>query len=228
MAIKLTWYGHATWMIEIGGQKILLDQFITDNPAASVKTDDVMADAILILHGHFDHVADAAVIANKNDAPVIAIYEIANWFSQNHGVKNTVGMNIGGQTKLDVCTVKMTNAIHSSQLPDGSYGGNPAGFVVSAEGKNIYFACDTALFSDMQLIGNQGIDLAVIPIGDLFTMGIEDSIEAIKLINSKQVLPTHYNTWPPIEQDSAAWAELVKSKTSAQPIVLQPGESHEL
>lgn len=228
MAISLTWLGHATWMIDIGDQKILLDPFITDNPAAPVKTEEVTADAILISHGHFDHVADAAAIANKNDATVVAIYEIASWFSQNHGVKNTIGMNIGGQTKLDSCTVKMTNAIHSSQLPDGSDGGNPAGFVVSAEGKNIYFACDTALFSDMQLIGKQGIDLAVVPIGDLFTMGIQDSIEAIKLINPKQVLPTHFNTWPPIEQDSAAWAELVKSKTSAQPLVLQPGEQHEL
>ena len=228
MAIKLTWYGHSTWMINVGDQNILLDPFFTDNPAAPVNTTDVSADTILISHGHFDHVADAAEIANKNDATIVAIYEIASWFAEKHSVKNTIGMNIGGQTAIGDCNVKMTHAIHSSQLPDGTYGGNPAGFLVTAEGKNIYFACDTALFSDMQLIGRAGIDMAIIPIGDLFTMGVDDSIEAIKLINPKQVLPTHYNTWPPIEQDVEAWAQLVKSKTSAQPVILAPGASHEL
>ena len=137
-------------------------------------------------------------------------------------------MNIGGQVKLDFATVKMVPALHSSQLPDGSNGGVPAGFVVMADEKKIYFACDTALFSDMQLIGKMGIDLAVLPIGDLFTMGVDDSIEAIKLINPKSVLPTHYNTFPPIEQDAAAWSKRVATETSAQPIVLKPGESHEL
>ena len=228
MAIKLTWYGHSTWMIHVGDVRILLDPFIKDNPTCPVKVEDVTADAILISHGHFDHVADAAEIANKNDAPLIAIYEIASWFATNHGVKNTVGMNIGGSTTLPDCTIKMTNAIHSSQLPDGSYGGNPAGFVISAAGKNIYFACDTALFSDMQLIGKAGIDLAIVPIGDLFTMGVDDSIEAVKLIDPKQVLPTHYNTWPPIEQDADDWADKVKANTTAEAVVLKPGDTHEL
>ena len=228
---SLTWYGHATWLITVAGEqphRILLDPFFTDNPAAPVKCEDVDADTVLISHGHFDHVADAASIANKNDATLVAVYEIASWFADKHSVKNTIGMNIGGQTKLDFGSVKMTHAIHSSQLPDGSSGGCPAGFVLTIGDQKIYFACDTALFSDMQLIGKMGIDLAVLPIGDLFTMGVEDSIAAIEMISPKKVLPTHYNTWPPIEQDAQAWAELVRAKTSAQPIVLEPGQTHEI
>lgn len=230
MSVSLTWYGHATWLITTSDpdHRVLLDPFISDNPTAPVKCSDIEVDTILVSHGHFDHVADAAEIANKNDATLIANYEIANWFSEKQSVKNTIGMNIGGQAKTDFGTVKMTHAIHSSQLPDGSYGGNPGGFVVTIAGKKIYFACDTALFSDMQLIGKMGIDVAVLPIGDLFTMGTEDSIEAIKLIAPKQVLPSHYDTWPPIEQDSDSWAKAVSSDTSASPIVLQPGQSHEL
>ena len=229
MPISLTWYGHATWLIaDDSGNKILLDPFISANPSAPVKVDDVEVGTVLISHGHEDHVADAAAVTNKNDATLVASYEIANWFSSNHNVKNTIGMNIGGTAKLDFGSVKMTHAIHSSQLPDGSYGGNPGGFVVSIGGKNIYFACDTALFSDMQLIGKPGIDLAVLPIGDLFTMGVEDSIAAIEFIIPKQVLPSHYNTWPPIEQDADSWAKSVSERTSASPVVLQPGQSHEL
>jgi L-ascorbate metabolism protein UlaG (beta-lactamase superfamily) len=228
MSIKLTWLGHATWLLNVGDQTLLLDPFITDNPACDKSVDDLTVDAILISHGHFDHVADAAAIANKNDATLIAIYEIATWFAENHSVKNTIGMNIGGHTHIGDCAIKMTQAIHSSQLPDGSYGGTAAGFVVAAAGKKIYFACDTALFSDMQLIGKMGIDLAVLPIGDLFTMGVDDSIEAVKLLNPKQVLPTHYNTWPPIEQDANAWSKAVQSSGSAQPIILNPGDHHEL
>lgn len=231
MSISITWYGHATWMLDIQGaqaHKVILDPFLTDNPSAPLKCEDVVVDTVLISHGHFDHVADAAAIANKNDATLVAIYEIATWFTEKHSVKNTIEMNIGGQATLPFGSVKMTPAIHSSQLPDGSSGGCPAGFVVSIADKKIYFACDTALFSDMQLIGRMGIDLAVLPIGDLFTMGVEDSIAAIELIQPKQVLPTHYNTWPPIEQDAEAWANMVDSKTSAKPVVLQPGQSLEL
>ena len=122
MSISLTWYGHATWLITTSQndheKSILLDPFISDNPAAQVKCEDVSVDAILISHGHFDHVADAAEIANKNDATLVAIYEIANWFAEKHSVKNTIGMNIGGQVKLGFATAKMTNAVHSSQLPE--------------------------------------------------------------------------------------------------------------
>ncbi len=223
MATELTWLGHGSWSIQTGGHSILLDPFLNDSPTAPVKADDVPADFILVSHGHFDHVADVAAIANRTGATVVAIYEIARWFSNNHGVKNTLGMNIGGGAELPFGRVKLTHAIHSSQLPDGSYGGNPGGFLLTLADGNVYFACDTALFSDMQLIGRAGIELAVLPIGDLFTMGPDDALAAVKLIQPKRVAPAHYNTWPPIEQDAAAWAERVRAETSAEPVVVQPG-----
>jgi L-ascorbate metabolism protein UlaG (beta-lactamase superfamily) len=132
-------------------------------------------------------------------------------------------MNLGGQIQLPFGTLKMTMAWHSSQLPDGSDGGSPSGFLLKTVDGTIYFACDTALFSDMRQIAGRGVDLAVLPIGDMFTMGPADSIEAIKLINPTRVLPNHYNTWPPIAQDAQAWAEAVRAQTSAEPVVLEPG-----
>jgi len=224
MATELTWLGHGSWAIEIDGHKVLLDPFLNESPTAPVKANEVEADHILVSHGHFDHVADVASIANRTGATVVAIFEVAEWFSKNHGVRNTIGMNLGGGVDLPFGRVKLTLAHHSSQLPDGSNGGNPGGFLVTTADTAIYFACDTALFYDMKLIGEAGIDLAVLPIGDLFTMGPDDSVEAIKLINPKRVAPAHYNTWPPIEQDAAAWAEKVSSETSAEPVVLEPGE----
>ena len=226
MGISITWYGHATWMVDTGQHKILLDPFLNDNPAAPIKAEEVEADTILISHGHFDHVADAAGIAARTEATIIAIYEIAEWFSKNHSLNRVTGMNIGGQVQMPWGTAKMVPALHSSQLPDGSGGGVAAGFVLNVQGKTIYFACDTALFSDMQLIGNLGIDLAVLPIGDLFTMGPDDSVIAAKLIDAEQVLPTHYNTWPPIEQDADAWAKKIESATGSRAVVLEPGKAH--
>lgn len=224
MATELTWLGHGSWAIEIDGHKVLLDPFFNESPTAPVKAEEVEADHILVSHGHFDHVADVASIANRTGATVVAIFEIAEWFSKNHGVQSTIGMNLGGGVDLPFGRVKLTLAHHSSQLPDGSNGGNPGGFLITTSDAAIYFACDTALFHDMKLIGEAGVDLAVLPIGDLFTMGPDDSVEAIKLINPKRVAPAHYNTWPPIEQDAAAWAEKVRGETSAEPVVLEPGE----
>lgn len=224
MATELTWLGHGSWSIDINGHKVLLDPFLNESPTAPVKAKDVEADHILVSHGHFDHVADVASIANRTGATVVATFEIAEWFSNNHGVQNTTGMNLGGGVDLPFGRVKLTLAHHSSQLPDGSNGGNPGGFLVTTADGTIYFACDTALFYDMKLIGEAGVDLAVLPIGDQFTMGPDDSVEAVKLINPKRVAPAHYNTWPPIEQDAAAWAEKVRGETSAEPVVLKPGE----
>jgi L-ascorbate metabolism protein UlaG (beta-lactamase superfamily) len=228
MATQLKWLGHGSWSLKIDDHNVLLDPFLNDSPTSPVKAEDVDADFILVSHGHFDHVADVASIANRTGATVVAIYEIADWFAKNHGVENTIGMNLGGTVNLPFGKAKMTLAHHSSQLPDGSYGGNPGGFLLTLQDGKVYFACDTALFSDMKLISAVGIDLAVLPIGDHFTMGPDDSIEAIKLIQPRRVAPAHYNTWPPIEQDAAKWAERVKQEASAEPIVIEPGGTIDL
>ncbi|MFN3193682.1 MAG: metal-dependent hydrolase [Aureliella sp.] len=225
--MKLTWHGHATWALEIGSHKLIIDPFFNDNPSASCSADDVEADFVLLTHGHFDHVADAASIAKRCQAKLVANYEIATWFNTNHGIEDPIGMNLGGGVDLPFGRVIMTLAWHSSQLPDGSYGGNPGGFIVEAEGKRVYFAGDTALFSDMKLLASKPIDVAVLPIGDLFTMGPDDSIDATKLLSPKLVLPAHYNTWPPIEQNAEQWASRVSAETDAEPRVLKVTESLE-
>ena len=225
---RLTWLSHGGWMIETEEHRILLDPFLTDNPAAKIPVQQLpKVDHILISHGHFDHVADAATIAKQHDATIVAIYEIADWFTKTQNVESTVGMNIGGQIELPFGSVKMTPAFHSSQLPDGSYGGEPAGFLVTIQGTRIYFACDTALFSDMKIYA-ENVDVAVLPIGDVFTMGIDDSVAATKLINAKKVLPAHYDTWPPIAQNANEWAARIQTETTAEPVVLAVGESIDL
>jgi L-ascorbate metabolism protein UlaG (beta-lactamase superfamily) len=225
MGVELTWLGHGSWQIKTAQHSVLLDPFLDDSPVASCKAADVEADFILVSHGHFDHVADVASIAKRTGATVIANFEIAEWFQHQQAVPNTLGMNLGGGVELPFGHVKMTLAWHSSQLPDGSYGGNPGGFLLTISGIRIYFACDTALFEDMRLIGEGGLDAAVLPIGDLFTMGPEDSLRAIHLLQPRYVLPAHYNTWPPIAQDAAAWAARVRGETQAEPIVLHVGQS---
>ena len=225
---KLTWLSHGSWLIETANGRVLLDPFLNDNPAATVKADSLTdISHILITHGHADHVADAAAIAKANDAMLVAIYETANWFAEKHGVESTLGMNLGGATDLAFGNVKMVPALHSNGLPDGTYGGDPAGFVLTIDGKRIYFAGDTALFSDMRLYAH-GVDVAVLPIGDLFTMGVDDSVEATKMIEPGTVLPAHYNTWPPIEQDASVWAAKISEATSASPVILSVGESFEV
>jgi L-ascorbate metabolism protein UlaG (beta-lactamase superfamily) len=224
LTIELTWLGHGTWLIETAGNRIILDPFLDENPSSPIRAGDIQADYLLVSHGHFDHVADAAAIANRTGATVVANYEITAWLQAKHAVQNALGMNLGGGVQLPFGHLKMTLAFHSSMLPDGSNGGNPGGFLLtSGGGKRIYFACDTALFEDMRRIGAVGVDLAVLPIGDLFTMGPDDSIEAVRLIQPRRVAPAHYNTWPLIAQDAQAWAERVRQLTSAEPIIVQPG-----
>lgn len=224
--IKLTWLSHASWLIETASQKILLDPFFADNPTATVSVDD-FADVthVLVSHGHFDHVSDVAAVIAKSGAQLIANWEIAEWFKAKHNFENVIAMNVGGNFQIPDGLVKMVPAVHSSGLPDGSDGGSAAGFVLKFEDHRIYFACDTAYFGDMKWYAG-GVDVAVLPIGDLFTMGIHDSVEAIKLIEPKVVLPTHFGTWPPIAQDATAWSNHVLSETDSKPVVLAVGESY--
>jgi L-ascorbate metabolism protein UlaG (beta-lactamase superfamily) len=223
MSLKFRWHGHATWELSFAGGSILVDPFFSDNPSAKVAASDLNPGWILVTHGHFDHIADCAAIAARTGATVVANYEVATWLGRQ-GVTSSIGMNIGGWVKLPFGRVKMVPAWHSSSLPDGSYGGLAAGFVIEVAGRRVWFAGDTALFSDMNLIGEMGIDVAVVPIGDLFTMGIEDSVEAVLLANPKVALPSHYDTWPPIAQDSLQWSAAVTERTSAKAVVLKPGE----
>lgn len=224
MGIDVTWCGHATFLLNVGDTKVVIDPFLNENPSSDRKSAEVDADVVLLTHGHFDHVADAAEITNRCQAKLVANYEIATWFTSQHDVADAVGMNLGGWVELPFGRAKMTVAHHSSQLPDGSYGGNPGGFLIEAEGKRLYFAGDTALFSDMSLIADGGLDLAVLPIGDLFTMGPADSIAAAKILNAKHVVPCHYGTWPPIEQDVQAWSERISAETESTPHALSVGE----
>ena len=229
MPSEITWLGHSTFSIATGEHTLLLDPFLNDSPVAKVKAEEVEADFILLTHGHFDHVADAVSIAKRTKATVIANFEICEWLKRE-GIaeEKVVPLNTGGGCDQPFGRITMTLAHHSSSLPDGSYGGTAGGFLLELDGKRVYFAGDTSLFLDMKLIGLGGLDLAVLPIGDQFTMGPDDSIEAVKFLGAKQVLPCHYNTWPPIEQDAQAWADKVRDQTAAEPIVLQPGEKSAL
>jgi L-ascorbate metabolism protein UlaG (beta-lactamase superfamily) len=220
----VTWLGHNAWAIESAGTTILVDPFLNDSPTAPVKADAVKADCILLSHGHGDHVGDTVSIAKRTGAAVLCNFEVGEWLKKK-GVAGdrVIGMNPGGGVKQPFGHVKFTVAHHSSSMPDGSYGGVPGGFVLKLPDARIYFACDTALFLDMKLIGADGLDLAVLPIGDLYTMGPDDSIDAIRLLSPKRVAPCHYNTWPPIAQDARGWADRVRSHTAAEPFVLEPG-----
>ena len=203
--MKLTYYGHACFAVAAGGKHLLFDPFIRPNPlAAKIDVEKIEADFILVSHGHGDHVADVVEIAQRTGATVIAPFEVGSWFEKN-GVANVQPMNHGGTATLPFGQVKLTAAVHSSSMPDGSYGGNPCGFVLKTDDGNFYYSGDTALTTEMKLIGERTrLRFAVLPIGDFFTMGIEDAVHAANFVGVTKIVGVHYDTFPPIKLDHAA------------------------
>lgn len=199
---EITYYGHSCFEMILGGKKVLFDPFITPNEkASSIDVSAIKPDFILLSHGHGDHVADVEKIYKQSDSQLISTYEVISWFG-NQGLENGHGMNHGGEYSFEFGNIKMVNAIHSSSMPDGSYGGNPSGFVITANGTTFYYAGDTALHYDMKLIAEEfDIKFALMPIGSNFTMGVKDAVKAAGFVNTNTVIGMHYDTFPPIEID---------------------------
>lgn len=200
--MNITYFGHSCFGVEVNGKHILFDPFISSNEMAkNIDEATVKADYILISHGHFDHIADAVSVAKRTGAKVVCSWEIHEWLNKK-GVSNTHPMNVGGKWKFDFGNVKCVSAVHSSGLPDGTYGGNPMGFIVESDKSNFYYAGDTALTYDMKLIGEyRQIDFAFLPIGDNFTMGVDNAIIASQFINCKKIIGMHYDTFGFIKID---------------------------
>lgn len=217
--LKFNYYGHACFLLDDGKYKILFDPFLTGNPKASIKPDDIKTDYIFVTHAHGDHIGDAYDILSRTGATAVGIPEVTDFVGDE--VK-TINMNLGGTLKLPFGFARMVPAMHSAGVP----GGIACGYVVSIGGKIIYFAGDTCLFGDMKLIGERdAIDYAILPIGGHYTMDSYDAAKAVEFLGAKNAIPVHYDTWQPIEQNPEDFKNLVKS---AQVHIVKPGESIEL
>jgi L-ascorbate metabolism protein UlaG (beta-lactamase superfamily) len=228
MAVKIVYHGHSNVEIHSGAQRIQLDPFYTHNPLADVKAEAVNPTHILLSHAHFDHVEDAEGIAKRTGAVLASNYEITTYY-EARGVKTTRGMNHGGGSAFEFGRATYTVAFHTSSFADGTYGGQPGGWIIETGGKTIYFAGDTALFGDMKLLGELWkIDLALLPIGDTFTMGPAHAIKAAALLRCAAVIPIHYNTFPPIVQDGGKFAADLKKEAGIAGFPLKAGQSIEI
>ena len=217
--MELTFLGHACFLLDDGSCKVLTDPFLTGNGLAAASADQVEADFIFVTHGHGDHTGDAEAIAKRTDATVCCTVDLAEGVFGPAGVKTQVG-NLGGRIPMPFGSAKFFQAIHGSGVP----GCLTCGFIFEMGGRKIYHAGDTALMSDMALLADEEIDVALLPIGDVFTMGPEDALRAVKMIRPKLAVPMHYNTFPPIAQDPEAFAASVRA-AGFQAQVLRPGES---
>lgn len=228
--MRLTYFGHSAFRIDTQGSMLLIDPFIDQNPLAEgiVTSESLNPDYILLTHAHGDHWGDTPKIAKRTNATVVGCFEIGGYLASRHGYDNSVGANTGGSVSFDWGRVTFTHARHSSSFPDGTYGGVACGLLIEAEDRLIYHAGDTEPFVEMGWIsGGRTIDVAMLPIGDCFTMGPESSIKAVELLKPKSVIPIHYNTFPPIRLESdrlKRWENAVRDAGS-EPNVLPPGGS---
>jgi len=224
--VKITYLSHSCFHIKGEKHSIIIDPFLTNNPLAKVKPDDIKTDAVLVSHAHFDHLGDAVEIAGKNNAPVIGVFEVVN-YCLSKGVQGHP-MHIGGAWRFPWGRIKLTIAHHASTGDTGTLG-NPCGFIMEIDGKKIYHSGDTGLFFDMKLIGEEKIDVALLPIGGNFTMDVEDAVKALKLLHPKIAIPMHYNTFDVIKADPQDFANLVKkSRIKTKVNILNIGETLEL
>lgn len=226
--MDILYHGHSTVQITTGSQSIIIDPFLTGNPTAKIKAEDIQVNYILLTHGHGDHISDAETIAKRNNATIIGTHELATYFSWRGCQVHS--MNTGGSKSFEFGRVKLTQAFHSSSFIVGDeqkiiYMGMPNGLLLTIEGKTIYHAGDTSLFGDMKMMGElNAIDLAFLPIGDNFTMGPDDAVHAAKWLQAKKVVPIHYNTFELIKQDGYAFVDQLKQQ-GIEGMVVQPGES---